>query len=417
MRVQRLGGILAGLLLWGAAAAAQDCASTSFTRAYRAGEAAAVRKDFGEALAAFRPLAEQGLGPAQRWLGRLLADGSGTAADPVDAVRWTARAAAIDAPGAKEQLEALERRLSPDQRAQATAPSTWRPELGPCLAVDPTIKHGEAASHYDFPAIINHVLNGLGDTAPTRRQLEWLARTLEIIRAKEPRFLIYLKSLDGIGFASGGPLAVILRRAGYQPVIVINDQFIDTVSTDKANELARVAAEAIHDLLVPPSTAMAVETYRGRTIRTMKTDEGRRFLTLIRQAIDLAETLPPELAALARGTVELRYEPTEDYDKRGGAIFTGEWRHDASGKGYMAYPRGIELRKPREITLNLVAGGVYARRDAAHAHTNIRADPAGYRQDECERVRAIVHAMEALHFPYDEITRGYTGMSRQGCAR
>jgi len=415
MRAQRLGGIAAFLLLWGTAASAQDCSPASFIQAYRAGEAAAAHKDFSAALAQFRPLAEQGLGPAQRWLGQLLADGSGTAANPVEAVRWTQRAAEIDVPGAQDQLQALEQRLPPNERAAVQG--TWQPQLGPCLSVDPTVKRGEGVPRYNFAAIVNRLLVVPGTGGPTPRQLEWLARTLEIIRTKEPRFLIYLKSLDGVGFATGGPLAVIQRRADGGPVLLINDMFIDTVSPDKANELARVATVAIHNLLVPPSTTMEEVAYRGRTIRTLKTEEGRRFLELIKRAIDLAETLPPDLAALARGTTDLRYEPTEDYDRRGGAIFTGEWRHDASGKGYMAYPRGIELRQPRELTLNLVAGGVYARRDAAHVHTTIRADPAGYRQDECERVRAVVHTMEALRFPYDRVTGAYTGMSQNGCAR
>src|ERR1700733_876931 len=100
-------------------AAAESCAPGAVIESYRQGEAAFARKDFTAATAQFRPLAEQGLGPAQLRLGEILgADGSG---DPVEALRWIALAADIGTPGAKDQLDRLGPRLAPPQREQAVA--------------------------------------------------------------------------------------------------------------------------------------------------------------------------------------------------------------------------------------------------------------------------------------------------------
>src|SRR5579862_3015703 len=94
-------GWLALLLTGGSAGGhAQECGPTAIRDAFRQGEAAYAAKDFSAAAAQFRPLAEQGLGPAQLRLGEIIAAGPGKP-DLMEAYRWIALAADADAPGAK----------------------------------------------------------------------------------------------------------------------------------------------------------------------------------------------------------------------------------------------------------------------------------------------------------------------------
>jgi hypothetical protein len=434
----------AAALLAPALAAAQSpnsspAATCAIIADYRAAEAAYGRKDFGAAAAQFRPLAEQGLGPAQTRLGQMAAAGQGGPADPVEAYRWLALAAAVNAPGAKEALAGL--KVTPEQRAQAKVdPAKWQPaKLGPCLDGDPRIKRPDGATGYNFERVINHVLKAPSATGSEKRRLDWLMGNLEKVRLASPRHLIYFKALHGIAFAGNGPFVVIESRDNL-PMLVVNETYTDTVSDSQLKDLTSAALVAVHRALVPVTVASATETYKGRTIRYTPTDQGRKFLATMKQAIDMADQLPPDLAKLAHALTDLRFEPREAYDKRGGAVSLGSYSHDAAtGRGYMSYSEMFETMGPSRLAINLVDSGIYVRRDAERAETQRQLDDAKKRNNagdvakaearvaevkkkhdgvkgDCELEDVEIKTMEALKFDQNTITKAYRQRERRGCS-
>jgi len=442
MRVQRSGfAVLTLLLAFVPAAWAQECPPNGFIDAYRQAEAADARKDFAAAVAQFRPLAEQGLGPAQLRLGQLMAAGEGVPADPVAGYRWTALAADVDTPGAKAALAALEPRLSAPQRAQVK-PRGWKPTLGPCLAVDPRIKRSDGTPGYDAQRLVNRVLRPrLASVAqPARR--DWLVHALEGVRTKSPRYLIYLKSLYGVRFVDGtAPLIVVDVRENL-PLLVINEEIATTSMEDGGNVLIGAAVYAVHKLLMPPVIAFETQSYKGRTIRFPATDDGRRFLAVMKQAIDMAENLPPALAKEARAVLDIRYEPREPYDKRGGAMAPGDiFRDPATKEIYLGYAENFDQRGPAHIVLNLTSADIRRRRrieyeeaeqqleaarernataEAAKAeqrmteikNLNTGVDKRGF----CEFLNNGIQVMEALKFDPIEINAAYKVRFDRGCS-
>jgi len=105
-------GWLALLLVAGITGAhAQDCGPGAIRDAYRAAEAAYGRKDFTAAAALFRPLAEQGLGPAQLRLSQIIAAGTGKP-DLMEAYRWPRRSARCRSPRPASRRRTGSRRIS-----------------------------------------------------------------------------------------------------------------------------------------------------------------------------------------------------------------------------------------------------------------------------------------------------------------
>ena len=393
------------------AAIAQDCKPGAILDAYRKADAAAARKDLAAAGAGFRALAEQGLGPAQLRLGEILS--SGAKPDPVEAYRWIALAADAGATGAKEALDALKPHLSAQQIAQAKIdPATWQPaQPWPCLAVDPRVKRPDGSIAYDLDRVVNHVFTGKTATGAPARREQWLARTLESVRRGSPRYLIYFKALNGIAFVGGpGPFVVVEHRDNL-PVLVINESYADAVSVEHLQELVSAAIYAVGAELAPQVIPADVVAYKGFTIRSTTTEGGQRFVVFMKAAIDMVAQLPPELAALARTTTDLRYEPNKPYDKRGGAIALGMFARDPkTGAGYMSYQENFSMRGPGQIVMSLVDGGVFQRR-AAGARK-----PGNDQRGDCEIEDYEIKTMEALKYDPVEINRAYNARITRGCS-
>src|SRR5258706_1236774 len=172
------------------AAMAQECGPKTFLDAFRQADAAYARKDVAAATATLRPLAEQGLGPAQLRLGQALSEGGGNAAE---AYAWMALAADVGRPGAKEALAKLEPKVDAAARAQAK-PVGWQPKLGPCLSVDPRQKGAGGAASYAPKLLINNVFTKAGAGEPSPQLGKWLTESLEYVRTQSPRHLVYLKA-------------------------------------------------------------------------------------------------------------------------------------------------------------------------------------------------------------------------------
>jgi len=417
--IMRSFGWLALLLVAGIIGAqAQDCGPAAIRDAYREAEAAYGRKDFAAAAAQFRPLAEQGLGPAQLRLGQIVAAGAGKP-DLMEAYRWIALAADIGVPGAKPELAKLTAQIGPVQIAQAGfAPASWQPpHLGACLTVDPHMTRPDGSPDYKFELLINHLLKTPSATGPAERRRDWLMRTLESVRTKSPRDLIYLKALYGIVFVGGpGPFATIAQQDDL-PTVRLNESYMDGVSPELQAQLVKAAVYAVHTALVPQAAAPQTSgsdtvTYKGYTIRTTSDDDGKRFVEFVKFAIDMTDELPPDLLKLARASTDLRYEPHAPFDQRGGAIVLGGWRHDPkTGKGYMSYSENYAVRGQSRIAITLVGAGIYLRRDQAGHKAGVPVDANG----DCEIQDTEIKTMEALKLDAIEINRAYKVRTAHGC--
>jgi TPR repeat protein len=103
---------------WYRKAADQGLAEAQFNlgQNYRRGEGAA--KDEAEAVKWFRKAADQGNAMAQAVLGLMYADGEGVVKDDTEAYKWMLLAGAQANEEARTYIPFLERRLTPDQRAE-----------------------------------------------------------------------------------------------------------------------------------------------------------------------------------------------------------------------------------------------------------------------------------------------------------
>src|SRR5581483_9276485 len=122
-----------------------------------------------------------------------------------------------------------------------------------------------------------------------------------------------------------------------QPMLAINESYTEAPAPERLDMLVEAAVHAVHAGLAPPTAAAAalVETYKGYTIRSLSSADGKAFIAFAKQAIDMSEQLPPDLLKLARANTDLRYEPHVAFDRRGGALVLGAYTRDKqTGHGY-----------------------------------------------------------------------------------
>jgi hypothetical protein len=350
-------------------------------------------------------------------------------------------AADIDAPGAKAAMTALQARVGADQRAQAKIdPAAWQPTLDACLARDPRTRRPDGTTSYALTVIINRVLKDASATGDETRDARWLASALETVRTGSPRYLVYLKSLGGVGFTGKGSFVRIEQRDGL-PMLAVNESFTDTMTPQRLTDFVKAAVIGVHEALVPPVIATETIAYKGYTLRTTSSEGGKKFVEHMKYAIDMVDQLPPELARLARAATDLRYEPQRMFDRRGGAITIGTWVHDpAGGKGHVSYTESFSMGGPSRLVITLVDGGIFARREvelvearkqlAAARQRGAAPDIAKAEQQvktlertskpsetgDCELEDYEIKTMEALKLDAIEINRAYKMRTQRNCS-
>jgi hypothetical protein len=392
----------------GAGAAAESCDPAAIVAAYRQAEAAYQAKDFAAAAAQFRPLAEQGLGPAQKRLGEILQ--TGDKPDLLQAYHWIALAADVHAPGAAAALFKVRERIGPAQIGMDSFTTTlWRP--GPvwaCLAADPHVTRPDGTHDYDFDRVINHGPVPVPTTVQAHR--DWLAASLETIRIKSPRYLIYLRALAGIGFIDGpGPFVVPSQRDAL-PFVMVNQSYMGRVSAKEPAQLLTAVTSSVHAVLVPQAfidartRTQVTETYKGYTIRTFSDEDGQSFLRFAKLAIDLTDRLPPDLLKLARAMTDIRYEPHVPGDGRAVARTFGTFVRDPkTGQGYVSFGDNQLQRGPAWMVVVLAGGGAYLRRGGTGQMPG-GPDP---KRGDCE--------MDGIEFRTRQVLGLDIMHSRQGC--
>jgi len=121
------------LVVAGPAPAADICEVDGLVAAHEAAVAAGNRRDYAAYVAALRPLAEMGFGPAQRRLAVAYSRGLVGAKDPVEAYFWVQRAYRAGDAKAARGVQPLGEALTAEQRASAERGiADWRPALPDC---------------------------------------------------------------------------------------------------------------------------------------------------------------------------------------------------------------------------------------------------------------------------------------------
>jgi hypothetical protein len=242
---------------------------------------------------------------------------------------------------------------------------------------------------------------------PAQRE-QWLARALGPVRTTSPRHLIYLKALYGVGFVGGDAPFMVVDQRESLPFVVVNEGDLDTMGPDGPKRLLAAAVYGVNVALVPPTIVPDLQTYKGFTIHTSTTEDGKRFFVEMKSAIDMIGQLPPDLAALARAVTDLRYEPRQPFDPRGGAVTLMLFTRDAkTGKGYLSFAENYDARGPGRMVDALVGGGVLARRPASYKPDPVRGD--------CEVDRYELKTQEALGVSVREKDRAYKRLAQRGC--
>lgn len=298
------GAMLAVVLtLVAEAAGATDCTCGHALRAYEAAVAAQAAGRAAEAMADFRALAAQGFAPAQRRLGEALAAEGKVGAGLV----WLRLALKRGDHLASAPLFVLERGLDVQtQLAVDDLAEKWRPSLGPCgqnylerrRSAQPirpdeflssiVIDHGVDGSPQDLNARLGALLLYLGDT--------------------QPDLLPYLTALDTVRLARLNAAAAVDERPGTSPRLVVNVNMLARKDTSLLSAVGAAVRDTIHRRTDPPTT---LETaYRGRALRLSSYAQNDRAIALIQATLDLAETLPSDLKALAAEPRRLVVEPT-----------------------------------------------------------------------------------------------------------
>jgi len=114
---------------WYRLAADQGDAAAQYFLGVRYDEGTGMAQDFQEAVRWFREAADQGNAAAQNNLGQMYYQGSGVQQDYVQAYMWVSLAAVQGYELAAQGLEILEKKMTPDQLAEAQRLAReWKPK-------------------------------------------------------------------------------------------------------------------------------------------------------------------------------------------------------------------------------------------------------------------------------------------------
>ncbi len=114
---------------WYRLAAAQGDGAAQYFLGVRYDEGTGVPQDFQEAVRWFREAADQGNAAARNNLGQMYYQGRGVQQDYIQAYMWVTLAAAQGNKNAAKGLEILEKKMTPDQLAEAQRLAReWKPK-------------------------------------------------------------------------------------------------------------------------------------------------------------------------------------------------------------------------------------------------------------------------------------------------
>lgn len=298
------------------------CGLDAVVREFDAGHEREQAGDAKGAIAAFRSLARQGIGPAQFRLAQL----EQKSGDPSEAAFWAHLASlAGDRDGRRLDGE-LAARLAPQAGARARErAAAWRPELPECLAVGELVVHRKDAT----PARLGRFGIAISANIP-KEGVDFAVRLLpELVSAAQAEAQwarAYVPLVDGIEVFNSDRYD---RFVGWQPgnerqvLQVAVGNFLDDSIAFAGRAVAMEAARRLYsrlsgsELIDPYFRRIAGKRVYGSIYPDIKNDS---FFQAIERALRLTEKLPKDLLANIDIIDEIRYNPSSRHFSKSGTI-------------------------------------------------------------------------------------------------
>lgn len=276
------------------------CAGEPMAHLWEQGYAAFQAADYERAQTVLRPLANEGLAPAQWMVGRMVAQGWGTPADAEAGLVWLRLARKADFFLARQDIRAAEDKVPPTRGMAVDAIlDRWKPDLTVTCAT-------ETALPVKFSAD--------AQAAPQKDVLydRWvgLARSAHL---RNPLVGPYLLSVDRVHFTVETTAHAAVARTDAGIVLQISTA-VFSQPEDRAIELILSAArEWLNQRMLERVMPAPNETYRGVMIRGAAGVDNTSFFAMMRQALDFVPLLPAVQRKQVDAIREVRYAPKFRY--------------------------------------------------------------------------------------------------------
>lgn len=344
--------IMAAALCCASGAANADepaCTGSALLHAWKQGHAAFEAGHFSTAYATLLPLAENGFAPAQWLVGRMTAEGQGTAKNKSTGWMWLKLAGQRELKLARRDARAVENQLDASAYDNARRQAeNWRPKWSPACEQQ---KNFDAT--YSIPK--NSSLN-LDD------MIRWWTELVRTVHQSRPDAAAYLLTQPRVMFAELDQNAGVERGKGAANLVVVSAGMRDLPPSEALDRLLPVIRESVNDIaLVSVGSAPSI-SYKGRVLRGYAGAENEDFLNMMRHAIDQSETLPPSLRAKIEMIREIRYEPNFTYgislSSQTGATFMADRK--LPGSGYLSFRLSPQRQSVANAVLSMVASATFA---------------------------------------------------------
>jgi hypothetical protein len=403
-----------GVLSGGAQAAeAGRCTLAQIAASYKEGLSRLDAGDPARALIVFAPLADAGLGPAQRQIANMYAAGQGVAKSLPDAALWSELAFRSGDENARRHANQYRAELDAAGRgALDQRLAVWRAGGLVCdggrIRFDPKAADAPLEFHIEFQRRVSDE-----DQATARRILPGI---IQSALEQDPMARIYLSAIETFEFHTGGQYHRYIGWAPRKPGML---RIATNVSMDDSPQYAAKAVllEAKRKVYESLPDSPFLDPYM-RVMNGMKVygsvypdvNNGTYF-RLMRQAFDMAEKLPPEVRKYVEIVNEIQYGPISKHYKPEGSI-------DAQGAYYnkvLSEPGHRIIFARRNM---LYSSPLYLLQTLVHEGTHAAQDEKAYRAlVEVEKLKKQPGSEQKISQLMDYPRRWYRGIEGPGGKR
>lgn len=371
------GGILSAttvvlLLLTGNADAADAarCTLAKVVNGYKEGLLRFNAGEFDKALTAWIPLADAGLGPAQRELAIMYWDGKGVTKSQSEAALWAELAFRSGDTAARKLTRDYRAALSNDARgALDQRLGVWKAAGLHCEGTRPLADVKLAEQPLDFPVEFDRTVVADLQQEARDRLPQYIAAALK----DDPMARVYLGVIDSFEFHTGGQYH---RFVGWVPKPDTNVMRVATnASGDDSPEytgrwILQQAQRRVYESLPESTYADPVMRVIGgkKVFGSVYPDiNNGNFFTMIRQTFDMVDKLPPQVRPYFDIVDEVYYGPMSKHYRSEGTIDAqGAYYNkvlSAEGHRIIFVRRDVLYSSPLYLLQTFVHEGTHAAQD------------------------------------------------------
>ena len=389
------------------------CTLNQIANSYKEGLLRLNANDHARALVAFAPLADAGLGPAQRQVANMYAAGQGVGKSFLDAALWSELAFRSGDENARRQANQFRAELdSAGRGALDQRLGVWRAGglicEGARIRLDPQAADAPLEFNIEFQRRVSD-----DDQATARRILPGI---IQSALQQDPMARIYLSVIETFEFHTGGQYHRYIGWAPRKPGML---RIATNVSMDDSPQYAAKAVllEAKRKLYESLPDSPFLDPYM-RVMSGMKVygsvypdvNNGTYF-RLMRQAFDMVEKLPPEAKKYVEIVDEIQYGPISKHYKPEGSI-------DAQGAYYnkvLSEPGHRIIFARRDM---LYSSPLYLLQTLVHEGTHAAQDQKAYEAlVEVEKLKKQPGSEARINQLMDYPKRWYQGIEGPGGKR